>query len=373
MQRLAWGLLGITLLFACQKKQEENSSQNQSYPVLIAEVMVQTVPIYVNSFGTLLSPDAINLTAQVNGQIIDVPVQEGQLVKKGDLIAKIDPRTYQAAVDSAKAQLLKDEASLKFAQVTVDSYKQLLPKDFVAALTYAQYVANLETAKAAILADQAAIAQAEVNLEYTSIVASVDGVVGLFQVFPWNFVNAGSQNATITTLQQVKPIDAMYALPESELNLIRTYQSKEELKVIATFIDPNQPPLEGKIFAINNSIDPQTGTIMVKARFDNENLNGWPGQFVRLKTLVYEKKDAIVIPIPAIQTGQNGLYVYVVQPNGTAYPQAIVVDDYYENLAIIQSGLTPGQIVVTDGQLNLYSGAPVQIKMGSMNNSQEGS
>ena len=253
----------------------------------------------------------------------------------------------------------------------MDSYKLLLPKDYVAALTYAQYVANLETAQAAILADKAAIAQAEVNLEFTSIIAPVDGVVGLFQVFPWNFVNAGSQNATITTLQQVEPIDALFSLPESELTLIRENQKKAPLKVIATFLDPNQNSIEGTIFAINNTIDPQTGTILIKARFDNKNLEGWPGQFVRIKTLLYEKENATVIPIPAIQTGQNGLYVYIVEPNGTVNPQPIVVDNYYENLAVIQNGITPGQVVVTDGQLNLYPGASVEKKIGSLNNPEE--
>jgi multidrug efflux system membrane fusion protein len=377
MQKLIISLIGLTILCACDKKSEtneenENNQQNsQGYPVLIAEAISKTVPIYSDSFGTLLSPDSIQLTAQVNGQIINVPVKEGQIVQKGDLIAKIDPRTYQAAVDSAKAQLLKDEASLKFAKVTVDSYKLLLPKDYVAALTYAQYVANLETAEAAILADKAAIAQAEINLEYTSIIAPVDGVIGLFQVFPWNFVNAGSQNATITSLQQVKPIDALFSIPESQLHLIRENQKKEPLKVKATFLDPNQKPIEGSIFAINNTIDPQTGTISVKARFENENLEGWPGQFVRLKTLLYEKENATVIPIPAIQIGQNGLYVYVVEPNGTAYPQAVIVDNYYENLAIISNGIVPGQIVITDGQLNLYPGAPVESKSESLNNPDE--
>jgi multidrug efflux system membrane fusion protein len=368
MRPLIASVIGLTLLCACEKNIPPTDTQS-AYPVLIAQAISKNVPIIKETFGTLLSPDSISLTAQVNGQIIDFPVKEGQIVTKGDLIAKIDPRIYQATLESAKAQLLKDEAALKFATANVEAYKQLLPKDYVSVLNYAQYVANLETAQASILADKANIEQAKVNLEYTDIIAPVDGVVGMLQAFPWNFVNAGSQNALITTLQQIKPINALFALPESDIYLIRKYQRKNPLKVKAVFLDSEQAPIEGTIFAVNNTIDPQTGTILLKAEFPNEDLSAWPGQFVRIQVQLYELKNAVVVPVTAIQTGQNGLYTYIVGPNGTVNPKSVIVEGYYENLAIIQSGIKAGEIVVTDGQLNLYPGASVSVESSSSPNS----
>lgn len=362
MQRLILLLLLTVVLFCGCKKKKQAPSGSQAYPVLTALVTSQNVDIYKEAFGTLMSPDAITLTAQANGEIIDIPVKEGSFVRAGDLIAQIDPRIYQASLDSAIANLEKDKASLVFAQAQVDAYKQLLPQDYVAEVTYAQYVANLETTKAMIKADEANIEQAQVNLGYTHITAPVDGVIGLVQFNYGNFVNAGQQNATITTLQQVQPIYALYAMPESDLDTIRKHMRLKPLKVVATFIDPAQKPLEGEVLAINNTIDAQTGTIMIKATFPNKDINGWPGQFVRIKTLLETKENAIVIPVSAVQIGQNGLFVYVVQSNNTVAPQPVVVSDWIETSAVISSGLSAGQIVVTDGQLNLYPGAPIQVQ-----------
>jgi len=356
-------LLFISLIFCatnCKSKTKPVSNAQRPLPVLIAEVISANVPVLKSSFGTLLPPISVNLIAQVSGQLIDVPVSEGSFVKKGDLIAKIDPRIYQANLATANANLIRDQAALLYAEQALASYAELLPQNFVSQLNYEQYVQNVKQAQAAVQSDLASIALAKINLEYTDIRAPMDGVVGFFQVNQGNFITAGSNNATIATFLQVAPIYAQYALPEVNLNLIRENLAKGPLKVTASFIDDPNKTITGQVAVINNTVDPTTGTLLVKAVFPNTNLFGWPGQFVRIKTELYTIENAKLIPISAIQTGQKGEFVYVVLPNGTVEARPITVSEYLVGEVVVQSGLEFHETVVIDGQINLYPGAPVQ-------------
>lgn len=346
-------------LTACKSKKTTPAAQ-QPLPVLTSEVISADVPVIKSSFGTLLSPTTINLIAQVSGQLIDVPVAEGSFVKKGDLIAKIDPRIYQANLDIANANLKRDEATLVYAKQTLEAYAQLVPQNYISQITYEQYQQNVIQAEAAVNSDIASVALAKINLEYTDIRAPMDGVVGFFQVNQGNFITAGSSNATIATFLQVAPLYALYAVPEVNLDTLRTNQAKAPLKVTATFIDNPTKIISGEVASLNNTVDQTTGTILVKAVFPNTDLFGWPGQFVRIKTELYTKKNAKLIPVAAVQTGQKEEFVYLVDANGTVQARPIVTGEYLEGEVVVTSGLEVGDIVVTDGQINLYPGAPVQ-------------
>ncbi|MDR3624301.1 MAG: efflux RND transporter periplasmic adaptor subunit [Chlamydiales bacterium] len=362
-RRLLYMLSLLCVLFfasECKSKKKQEPYVQQPLPVLIADVISANVPIVKSSFGTLLSPITITLIAQVSGQLISVPVSEGAFVKKGDLIAKIDPRIYEANLMVANANLLRDQAALLYAKQTLASYAELLPQNYVSQLNYEQYEQNVAQAQAAVDSDLASLALAKINLEYTEIRAPMDGVVGFFQVNQGNFITAGSSNATITTFLQVAPIYALYAIPEVNLDVLRSNQAKSPLKVTASFLDNLDKAIIGEVVVINNTVDTTTGTILVKAVFPNKDLFGWPGQFVRLKTELYRKENAVLIPVSAVQTGQKGDFVYVVGSNGTVQVRPIVTGEYLEGEVVIQSGLEVGEVVVTDGQINLYPGAPVQ-------------
>lgn len=355
-------LFSALLFFTLQCKSKKNVVENTPAPspVLVATVISANVPVIKSSFGTLLSPLTVNIIAQVSGQLVDVPISEGSYLKKGDLIARIDPRIYEANLATANANLLRDQAALLYAEQTLASYAALLPQNFVSQLNYEQYVQNVATAEAAVQSDIASIALAKVNLEYTEIRAPMDGVIGFFQTNQGNFITAGSSNATLATFLQISPIYALYALPEVTLSTLRDNQKKHPLKVTATFIDDPNKTMTGEVALINNTVDPTTGTILAKAVFPNLDLFGWPGQFVRIKTELYMLENAKIIPVAAVQTGQKGEFVYVVQENGTVEARPIVISEYLEGDVVIQSGLTVGETVVTDGQINLYPGAPVQ-------------
>lgn len=363
-RRLTFTLLSLLILAStltqCKKKAAAPASQ--AYPIMMSAVTSQNVPVYKDSFGMLVSPVSINLTAQINGQLINMPVKEGAFVKQGDLIAQIDPRIYEANLEAAQANLLRDQASLIYAKQTLDAYSQLISQDFVSKINIYQYQQNLSLAKAAIAADIANIKLAELNMEYTRITAPIDGVIGFFAVQQGNWVNAGSQNATVTSLMQVTPIYAMYAMPETEMAELKRYQNKGPLKVIATLLEHPDQILIGEVFAFNNTVDPTTGTLMVKATFPNKDIKGWPGQFVRVKTQLYVIENAIVVPNTAVQTGQTGPFIYVVLPNSTVEARPVVQGEYLGDKIVIKSGIEVGELVVTDGQLNLYPGAPVSPK-----------
>lgn len=350
----------VILLSGCKKKKEE-AQQSQAYPVLMNVVQTANVPVFKDGFGTLIPPVSINLTAQINGQIINIPVKDGAQVKQGDVIAQIDPRVYEANLEAARANLMKDRASLLFAEQTLEAYSKLIQKDFVSKINIFQYEQNVNLAKAAIAADIANIKLAELNMEYTRITAPIDGAIGMLAVQQGNWVNAGSQNATITNIVQLNPLYVLYALPETDLDSVRQFQKEKPLKVTASFLDPSQSPIDGEVFAINNTVDPTTGTILLKAVFSNNNLTAWPGQFVRLKTELYTLENAMILPKNALQTGQSGSFVYVVLPNATVQMRTIETDGYFgDDWVVVKSGLAVGENVVVDGQVNLYEGAAVQ-------------
>jgi len=334
-------------------------------PVSVATVQTRDLPVYLTGLGSVEAFYTVTVKTRVDGQLVQVNFREGQEVKKGDLLLVIDPRPYEVALAQAQANLAKDEASLKDAKVNLDRFKQLYTNGGVISKqqldTQDSLVGQLE---GAIGADQAQIDSAKLNLTYTRITAPVSGRVGLRLVDPGNIVHAADQNGLLL-LTQMHPIAVIFTLPEDQLPTVAQHMRKGALLVDAYSRDDQTKLASGKLLTIDNQIDATTGTAKLKAVFDNQEQALWPNQFVNCHLLLEVRKNSTVIPSAAIQRGPQGTYVFTVKPDKTAALQNVTVALTEGNLAAISSGLTPGDVVVTDGQDKLLAGSKVEPKTGA--------
>jgi multidrug efflux system membrane fusion protein len=329
-------------------------------PVSIATASRQDVPIYLTGLGTVQALYTVGIHAQVDGKLQDVFFKEGQRVKKGDVLAKIDPRLYQAALDQAKARKAQDEAALISAEKDLVRFQTLVLKKFETEQNVDQQQAKVDQTKAAIDADTAAIETAQTNLDYTDIVATTDGRMGVRMVDPGNIVHANDQGA-IAILMQTQPTAVLFTLPAQTLDDVRDAIAQGTVEVAA--YDRNNVRLlsTGKLATIDNLIDTATATYRLKAMFGNEDEKLWPGEFVNARLLLQMRKEVVVIPSIAVQRGPNGLFTWVVKPDNTVEPRPIKVSLTTGDRTIITSGIDGGERVVTDGQYKLQTNSPVSI------------
>ncbi len=345
-------VLLLVLLAGCKKPPEAKVE----YPVTAQAVQEADIPIYITSFGTLTPPNTVDVKAQVSGQITAVPFKQGDMVHRGDLLVAIDPTLFLADVQRARGSLDAAKANLVYAQASYDSYSKLVEQDFISVLDMANYEKELLDAKGNLLSALADVETAKTNLGYTQIVAPIDGVMGFMNYQVGNIANTQD---TLVTLTQVQPLDVLFSLSERDLNKVRSAAS---VLVQATFLDPSQQPAQGALYALDNEVNINTGTIALKARFDNNDLKLWPGQFTRLRVDLGSIHNALTIPKMAVQYGQNGAYVWVVQSDMTTKSAIITLGVGTDTTVQVLSGLNKGDLVVTDGQLNLFDGAPVSVK-----------
>jgi multidrug efflux system membrane fusion protein len=327
-------------------------------PVSVATVEQRDVPIYLDGLGTVQAFNTATLRPQVSGRLIAVPFKEGDAVKKGDVVARVDPRTYQAALDQAQAKKAQDEAQLKIARVDLKRYLDLMPQGYVTQQQTDQQKALVAQYEATVQADEAAIESDRVQLSYCTITAPFDGVLGIRQVDVGNLVSA-SDTTGIVVITQIQPISVTFTLPEQVLTQLRSADGKT-LPVLAVSRNDESVLAEGKLTAYDNQIDQNTGTIKLKATFGNEQRKLWPGQFVNARLLVRVQHNGLVIPAQAVQQGPNGAYVYTVKPDRTVAMQGVEVAQSGEGVALIGQGLSAGEQVVTDGQYRLQPGAKVR-------------
>jgi len=326
-----------------------------------ARVTRQNVPVYLDGLGTVQAFYTVKVTARVDGELTQVAFTEGQQVARGQLLAQIDPRPFQAALDQARATLAKDEAQLADARKDLARYVILEPKRLASQQTVDTQRALVAQLKAQTEADGAAIENAATQLSYTRITAPIDGRTGMRLIDPGNIVHS-TDTGGIVVLTQLQPITVIFTLPEDTLGAVADAMSHGQVSVEAVSHDEDGKALDrGTVQLIDNQIDQTTGTIRLKAVFPNPKLALWPGQFVNLRLLVRTDANALTIPAAALQRGPQGTFVYLVRPDSTVTAQPVTIANNSETIAIVTQGLEAGQQVVTSNAFRLQPGARVRV------------
>jgi multidrug efflux system membrane fusion protein len=332
-------------------------------PVTVATAAQRDVPIYYDALGTVAAYNTVAIRAQVDGQLVSVDFRQGQEVRKGDVLARIDPAPLKAALDQATAKKSEDQAQLIAAEKDLERFTALVKKNFETQQNVDLQQAKVDQTKATIDADQGAIDAAKTQLAYTTIVAPIDGVVGFRQVDVGNIIHTNDVSP-LTVLTQIKPVTAIFTLPQSDLGPVREAMLRGTVQVLAFDQNDKVQLAEGKLLLINNQIDQTTSTIQLKAEFPNDDERLWPGEFVRIRILITTEKDAVIVPPVAVQRGPDGFYVWVVKPDNTVEQRPIDARMVNDDIAIAGKGLTAGERVVVNGQSRLDVGSHVDIKPG---------
>ena len=339
---------------------DRNGDQNARIPVAVTAAQRRDLPVYLDGLGSVEAFNTVTVKSRVDGQIMQVLFKEGQEVNKGDLLAIIDSRPFEVALAQAQANLAKDQAQLTDAKLNVQRYDQLTKQGIIPQQQYDTQMALANQLQAAVGGDQAQIDNAKLNIDYAHITAPIDGRVGLRLVDPGNIVHASDQNGLLV-ITQMQPITVIFTLPEDSLTAVNNrMRSGSTLQVKALSRDDGTEIASGTLLTIDNQIDQTTGTFRLKAVFDNRNRTLWPNQFVNARLLIDVKKNATIIPVAAVQRGDQGTFVYRVKPSDNAVDVVPVTVGLTEGtLASIESGLSPNDLVVTDGQDRLRAGARV--------------
>lgn len=333
-------------------------------PVKVAIVVSRTMPVQVQAIGNVETISAVTIKPQISGQLVAVHFKEGDFVKKGQLLFTIDRAPFDAALRQAQGMLARDEAQALNAKLDADRYQGLGHEGVVSKQQVDAAVAASNAANAAVAADKAAVETAKINVEYTSIYSPITGRTGNVGVKEGNLVKANDV-PVLVTINQIEPIYVTFSLPEQQLAEVKKFSSERPLEVDAAPQGSNQH-FKGRLTFIDNAVDTTTGTIKLKATFDNREHVLWPGQFVDVSLTLKSQPNAIVVPTAALQTSQSGTYVYTVDQDLKAQPQNVKVAWTAGDETVLAPGaLQPGQRVVTDGQLRLTPGAKVEIKSGS--------
>src|SRR6516165_1357170 len=327
-------------------------------PVTVAIVQRQDVPIYLSGLGTVQASFTVGIHSQVDGKLQEVLFTEGQQVKKGDVLAKIDPRLFQAALDQAKAKKAQDIAQFTSASKDLERSNTLVKSNITSQQIVDQQQGKVDQLRAMIDADEAMIQTAQTNLDYTTITAPSDGRMGMRLVDPGNVVHANDQGA-LATLVLTRPSAVVFTLAARALDDIRSAMARGPVEVTAFDQDNRHALAAGTLLLVDNIMDQTTATIRLKAMFPNEDDKLWPGEFVNARVLLETRSNAVVVPSAAIQRGPNGLFVWAVSGKDIAEPRPIETAQTYDNLTIVTSGLSGGERVVTDGQYRLQRNAPV--------------
>jgi multidrug efflux system membrane fusion protein len=332
-------------------------------PVRVETVSMKDVPVQLRAVGSVEASSTVTVKPQAAGILERVHFEEGQEVRRGDLLFTIDPRPYQALVAQAEANLARDEAQARNAEALVKRYADLVERDFVTQEQFEQIQTNADAMRAAHQADRAALEKARLDLLYCSIHSPIEGRTGSLKVHVGNVVKA--EEAELVTIHRIRPVHVRFSVPEAELAAIRRHADAGGLKVEAIVMSSEgDARIDGALTFIDNTVDRGTGTIQLKASFDNEEGILWPGQFVDVVLTLATRKDAIVVSSQTVQTGQVGDYVFVVTPDSTVELRRVNVEEVGERETVIREGLSRGEIVVTDGQLNLVPGDRVVVAVG---------
>ncbi len=330
-------------------------------PVAVIAAMQQTIPVRLQAIGNVEAYTSVAVKSRVDGQILEIPFREGQEVKKGEVLFRIDPRPFEAALKQAQAQALRDAASRDQAASQERRYQELLEKNFVSKDAYAQFRTNAQTAEATARATEAALENAKLNLEYTVIRSPIDGYVGRALLPAGNMVKA-NDTISLVVINQVRPVYVSFAIPEQQLAKVRELMRQGSLTVDVTLPGGDKPLAAGHIAFLDNAVDQTTGTIKVRAIFDNKDAALWPGQFYTVRVKLYDQENAILVPSRAVQTGPNGQFVYVVKEDLTVDLRKVVVSRTEGDTAVLaEGGVAKGEQIVVRGALRLAPGSKVLV------------
>jgi multidrug efflux system membrane fusion protein len=333
-------------------------------PVTIAQVAQKAMPITINVIGTVEAYSNVAVRAQTTGELISVNFKEGDDVRKGEVLFTLDRRPLEAAVAQAEANLSRDIAQAQNARAQASRVQDLAARGIATREQLDQSTTNASALDATVAADRAALENARVQLQYATISAPIAGRTGALMVHAGNLVR-DNDTTPLVVINQIAPINVTFAIPESQLPAFKRYMSQNTVRVTAQPPNETGQPASGRITFVDNAVDQTTGTIKLKGTFANENRHLWPGQFVNVVVTLTTEPNAVVVPSPAVQTGQQGQFVFVVKPDQTVELRPVTATRSIGAETVIDTGLKPGETVVTDGQLRLTPGARISVKNAS--------
>ncbi len=356
---LAWLIHHRIATQAKQPHMGRGAMMGGPMPVSVGKVGTADVPVVLEGLGTVTPLATVQIRPQVTGPLVKIAFSEGQLIKAGEMLAEIDPRPYQAALDSAQGQLDKDQAGLAGANIDLARYKRELQEDAVAAQTYTDQIATVHGDEAAVAADRASVETARLNLSYTHMTSPVTGLVGLRQVDLGNLLQA-NQTQQVVTVTQMQPMSVLFSVPENDLTQVFE-QLHQGGKLVAQAWDRSMQHLiaSGTLSSVDNEINTSTGTLNMRALFDNKDLQLYPDEFVNIKLIVTTLKDQIVVPGSAVENGPSSNFVYILKPDDTVTMRTVVTGPTDGDKIAVLKGLAAGETVVTDGADQLREGAKV--------------
>jgi membrane fusion protein, multidrug efflux system len=368
-------LLAVTLVsLGCGGQQADTAAQQagggggrgagrgrgggQAVPVVVGKASLKDMPIDVTAIGTVEAYLTVSVRPQVAGPLLEARFKEGDFVHKGQVLFTIDPRPYQADLERAKAALVRDKALTENNRSQAERYKKLLAEGVAPAQQVDQFSSAADASDATVVSDEAAIRQSELNLEYCTITAPIDGYTGKLSVQPGNLVRVSDP---LVVINEINPVYVTFSVPQQHLGDITKYMGQNKLAVTVMLPNDAGAPDRGTLEFVDNAVDPTTGTIRLRAQFDNQRKRLWPGLFVNAMLRLSNRPNTLVVPTQAISTNQDGQFVYVVKADSTVESRPIIAGTAIEGLSSIQQGLKSGETVVTDGQLRLVPGAKVEI------------
>jgi multidrug efflux system membrane fusion protein len=354
------GLLLLTLFSSGCSDEKSKKPVSAPIPVTVGTAIQKTVPVQLRAIGNAQAYSTVTIKSKIGGELVRVHFTEGQDVRKGDLLFTIDPRPYEAALKQAEANLERDLAQAKHAREDARRYESLIQKGVVPQQQYDKFRAEADALEATVLADRAALENAKIQLGYCSIRSPIDGRTGSLIVQQGNHIKA--EDISLVVVNQIVPIDVAFSVPEQFLSEIKKHMASGKLQVEALLPMNEERPERGVITFLDNAVDTNTGTIRLKGTFANREKKLWPGQFVNVVLTLTTEPNSIVVPSQAIQTGQEGQYIFVVKEDLSVESRPVVPGRSINNETVVKKGLNPDEKVVTDGQLRLYPGAKVEIK-----------
>jgi multidrug efflux system membrane fusion protein len=352
---LLFGKIFILFAFFVSCSQSPVQIPPKVFPVKVARVEQQDVPVYLEAIGNVSAPNNVEMRPQIKGTIIDVLFSGGDDVDAGDVLYRLDPLPYQLALERAEANLVKDQAALEYAHRKIERYSTLLKNNFVSKLSIEEYKRDVRSLEAQIAIDQAEIGTAQTNLDYTTIVAPLKGRISLSKVDRGNVISP-ENTQPLANILQIVPIYVYFSIPQTEFEQLQQQLLLQDYS-FTVILPGTQQEFQGNVIAFDNQVDSKTGTIRIKGIVANEAKILWPGEFVQVRVLLYVKKKAAIVPQQAVQIGQKGSYVYLLQDDQTVKYVSVETGERIGENIVINTGVKIGDSIVTDGQINLQPDA----------------